>query len=150
MQTIPENTAYLDAIGDSQQHTWTVKIYIGSQEAIFKIDTGAKVTAISEKLYKSARFPVLQKPTKLLKGPGQHPLQVVGQFHETLHHGQNSSGQQIFVIKDLKSNLLGLPAITALNLAIRLDAAYTTLVEDSFPTVFQGLGNLGKPYTIKL
>ena len=150
VQTIPENTAYLDAIGDSQQHTWTVKIHIGSQEAIFKIDTGAEVTAISEKLYKNSRFPVLQKPTKLLKGPGQYPLQVVGQFHETLHHGQNSSEQQIFVIKDLKSNLLGLPAITALNLAVRLDAAYTTLVEDSFPTVFQGLGNLGEPYTIKL
>ena len=74
----------------------------------------------------------------------------MGQFHETLHHGQNSSEQQIFVIKDLKSNLLGLPAITALSLAVRLDAAYTTLVEDSFPTVFQGLGNLGEPYTIKL
>ena len=101
MQTIPESTAYLNAIGNSQQHTWAVKIHIGSQEAIFKIDTGAEVAAISEKLYKSSRFPVLQKPTKLLKGPGQHPLQVVDQFHETLHHGQYSSEQQIFVIKDL-------------------------------------------------
>ena len=67
-----------------------------------------------------------------------------------LHHGQNSSEQQIFVIKDLKSYLLGLPAVTALNLAARLDAAYTTLVEDSFLSVFQGLGNLDEPYTIKL
>ena len=54
------------------------------------------------------------------------------------------------MIKDLKSNLLGLPAITALNLAARLDSTYTSLVEDSFPTVFKGLGNLGEPYTIKL
>ena len=150
VQTVSDDTAYLDAMGDSQRDTWTVKIYVGSQEATFKIDTGAEVTAISEKLYKSLRSPALQKPNKLLKGPGQHPLQVVGQFEEMLHHGQNSSQQQIFVIKDLKSNLLGLPAITALNLAVRLDNTYTSLVEDSFPAVFKGLGNLGEPYTIKL
>ena len=150
VQTVSDDTAYLDAMGDSQQDTWTAKIYVGSQEATFKIDTGAEVTAISEKLYKSLRSPALQKPNKLLKGPGQHPLQVVGQFEEMLHHGQNSSQQQIFVIKDLKSNLLGLPAITALNLAVTLDNTYTSLVEDSFPAVFKGLGNLGEPYTIKL
>ena len=150
VQTVSDDTAYLDAMGDSQQDTWTAKINVGSQEATFKIDTGAEVTAISEKLYKSLRSPALQKPNKLQKGPGQHPLQVVGQFEEMLHHGQNSSQQQIFVIKDLKSNLLGLPAITALNLAVRLDNTYTSLVEDSFPAVFKGLGNLGEPYTIKL
>ena len=149
-QTNSENTAYLDTMGDSQQDTWSVKIHIGLQEATFKIDTGAEVTAISEKLYKSLRSPTLQKPCKILKGPGQHPLQVVGQFQEMLHHGQNSSLQNIYVIKDLKSNLLGLPAITALNLAVRLDNAYTSLIQDSFPSVFEGLGNLGEPYTIKL
>ena len=67
-----------------------------------------------------------------------------------LHHGQNSSLQNILVIKDLKPNLLGLPAITALNLAVRLDSAYTSLVQDSFLSVFEGLDNLGEPYTIKL
>ena len=45
---------------------------------------------------------------------------------------------------------MDLPAITALSLAIRLDTTYTTLVEDSYPSVFQGLGNLGEPYTIKI
>ena len=83
-QTVSNDTDYLDAIGDrdSQQDTWTVKIYIGLHEAMFKIDTGAEVTAILEKLYKSLRSPALQKPSKLLKGPGQHPIQVVGQFEE--------------------------------------------------------------------
>ena len=45
---------------------------------------------------------------------------------------------------------MSLPGITALNLAIRLDSAYTSLVQDSFLSVFEGLGNLGEPYTIKL
>ena len=149
---LDDDTAYLDVVETSQHNTWTVKFGIGSAnyEAIFKIDTGAKVTAISEKLYKSLKSSALQKPSKVLKGPGQYPLHVVGQFEEVLKHGQKSSVQQIFVIKDLKSNLLGLPAITALNLAARLDSTYTSLVEDSFPTVFKGLGNLGEPYAIKL
>ena len=55
VQTVSDDTAYLDAMGDSQQDTWTAKIYFSSQEATFKIDTGTEVTAISEKLYKNLR-----------------------------------------------------------------------------------------------
>ena len=107
-----------------------------------------KLVPMWQQLYKSLRSPTLLKPCKILKGPGQHPLQV--KFQEMLHHGQNSSLQSIFVMKDLKSNLLGLPALTALNLVVRLDSAYTFLVQDSFLSVFEGLGNLGEPCTIKL
>lgn len=35
-QTISDNTAYLDAMGDSQQNAWLVKVHIGSQETTFK------------------------------------------------------------------------------------------------------------------
>jgi len=150
LQNSSDNTTYLDTVGDTQESTWSVKVYIGSHETLFKIDTGAEVTAISEKQYKNVSPPILQKPGKILNGPGQHYLQVLKQFDEMLSHGQKSSLQQIFVIKDLKSNLLGLPAITALNLAPRLDHTHTSLVEDSFPTVFNGLGDLDEPYTIKL
>jgi len=75
---------------------------------------------------------------------------VVGQFQATLHHIQNSSPQKIFVTKNLKHNLLGLPAITALHLATQLDSTYTAMIQNSFLSVFLGLGNLGEPYTIKL
>ena len=54
------------------------------------------------------------------------------------------------MIKDLKFNLLGLSAVTALNLAVRLDSAYITLVEGFFLAVFTGLGNLGELYTQRL
>ena len=52
----------------------------------------------------------------------------------------------------MKNNLLGLPAIEALNLAVRLDAAedYRSMIVRSYPKVFEGLGNLGEPYEIKL
>ena len=53
----------------------------------------------------------------------------------------------------LKRNLLGLPAIKALNLAVRIESmtnTTTSSVVDKFPSVFQGLGSLGKKYLIKL
>ena len=56
----------------------------------------------------------------------------------------------------LKTNLLGLPSITTLNLAARmeitsLDQALTEeVIRKKFPKVFQGPGNLGEEYDIKL
>ena len=48
--------------------------------------------------------------------------------------------------------LLGLPAIIALNLATRIDIItdYESLLINSSPGLFSGLGNLGEPYEMKL
>jgi len=52
--------------------------------------------------------------------------------------------------QNLKHNLLGLPGITALHLAAQLlDSTYTAMVQNQFPSVFQGLRHLGEPYSIK-
>ena len=76
-----------------------------------------------------------------------------------LSHGGRSSKQQVFVVNGLRSNLLGLPAITALNLARRLDKIMTETTPPPSPTssykerfkgIFQGLGNQGEEYTIRL
>ena len=84
---------------------------------------------------------------------------MVGQFTATLTHKDKSSRQKVYVVKGLNSNLLGLPAITTLHLAARVDATtnlgervtpYEEQVHKKFPTVFQGLGNLGDEFTIKL
>ena len=60
-------------------------------------------------------------------------------------------------MEGLKTNLLGLPAITTLGLAIRIDATDTDTISEAtadvakqFPAVFQGLGNLGEEYEIHL
>ena len=71
-----------------------------------------------------------------------------------LHFKERQSSQTVYVVRGLKTNLLGLPAIISLNLASRVDtttiADYKALMEESFPKVFKGLGNLGDPYIIKL
>ena len=42
----PVANPYLDAIGTSQESSWSVKLHVDSQKVIFEIDTGAEVTAI--------------------------------------------------------------------------------------------------------
>ena len=95
---------------------------------------------------------------KALYGPSRHPLGVLGKFEGDLTYGGKITQQEVFVVEGLKNNLMGLPAITALKLAARLD--YTATMDHTqslaisfkmkFPKVFEGLGNLGKAYDIKL
>lgn len=77
---------------------------------------------------------------------------MVGQFSGRLLHKARSTTQHIFVVKNLRTNLLGLPAITALNLVTRVQAITGDKlnVQQQFPRIFQGLGNLGQEYEIQL
>lgn len=87
-------------------------------------------------------------PAKKLYGPSHEPLSVVGQFMAELKHKERSSKQMVFIVKGLKDNLLGLPAIGALNLIVRVNAVSgsrdeKTMIMEAYPTLFHGLGNLG-------
>ena len=109
------------------------------------------MTAISEETHQHLGKPQLHPPGKLLCGPSRQPLQVLGQFLGKLSHEAKVSQQQVFVVKGLKTNLLGLPAITALNLAARVDSANCDAdIRQRYPKVFEGLGNLGEEFEIKL
>ena len=108
-------------------------IQLNSKLTPFKLDTGAEVTAISGTTHEHLGKPKLNTPDKILYGPSRQPLQV-------------------YVVKGLKTNLLGLPAITALNLAARIDTtAHDEIPNDirkRFPKVFEDVGNLGEEFTI--
>lgn len=82
----------------------------------FKLDTGAEVTAISEATYKKLDTLPLEKASNTLYGPTHQSLKVLEQFTGTLEHQGHSSTQTVFVVQDLRSNLLGLPAIGSLQL----------------------------------
>ena len=131
---------------------WTAEVGVGSQVMNFKIDMEAEVTAISEQAYQTLKQVTLHKPSKMLYGPSRRPLGILGQFSGKLTYTKQSSMQDIFVVKGLIRNLLELPAITALNLAARVDATcdYQPMIRVEFPEVFSGLGNLGEPYEISL
>lgn len=69
-----------------------------------------------------------------------------------LKHQELVTSQTIFVVRGLKTNLLGLPAITALQLLKRDNATHTDglKIQEWFPKLFTGLGNPGEEYTIQL
>ena len=118
----------------------------------FKLDTGAEVTAISHETYQQLGTTPLNKPSKVLYGAGNQPLDVIGQFTGILSHNKLHSQQTIFVIKNLKTNLLGLPALHALKLIARMDSVkeYEESIQRNYPQLFTGLGTMGSEYTIKL
>ena len=119
----------------------------------FKIDTGAEVTAISDQDSRLWRMlPGRNLSARVLFGPTQHALKVLGQFNGTFQIGQKTSTETVFIVSGLKINLLGLPAIKSLQLLQQVYSVFSLeqTIREKFPKVFQGLGTLGAPYIIKL
>ena len=94
----------------------------------------------------------LLKASKVLYGPTQQRLKVLGQFTALLSLEERKSYQALFVVRGLQRNLLGLPAIQALQLVSRMDTLETqeTDIPKKFPKLFKGLRNLGHAYKIQL
>ena len=147
----PLDVAFLDQLTpQSSEKCWLTPIQLCGKSTTFKIDTGAEVTAVNEETYKRLGTPALNTPDRRLFGPSTQPLEALGSFKGKVTHKGLSSEQVIYVIKGLKTNLLGLPAITALQLVSRLHTMQTKDVIRQFPTIFKGLGNLGEEFEIKL
>ena len=146
------DAAYLDVVQSDSEQGWSATVQVTGIPVLFKLDTGAEVTAISEEIYKTLSRVTLKKPSRVLYGPAQQPLKVQGEFTAKMSFRDKSSQETVFVVKGLQQNLLGLPAIKALHLVSRVDTVVSTKqeVEREFPGLFQGLGNLGEPYTIQL
>ena len=142
---------FLDTVSNGQKSsTWITRIQVNGKSIPFKMDTAAEVTAISEETHKLLKKLRLTTAKKVHYGPSRTQLKVIGTFEATLAHGNKTAKQPIFVVDGLKRNLLGLPTITALQLAARLDATETEEIFEKYPTVFQGLGDLGEEYEIQL
>ena len=72
----------------------------------------------------------------------------MGQFSGTFYSKGKTTTHPVYVVRELKTNLFGLPVITALRLAIRIDSTTSEGAETAnyykkqFPSLFTGLGNL--------
>ena len=102
-----------------RRSSWRESINLNGRTITFKLDTGSEVTAISKETLQKIQRPILERPTSSLHGPSHQSLKVAGQFSGKLSYRPISTRQQAFVVEDLSTNLLGLPAITALKLATR-------------------------------
>lgn len=101
----------------------TLTVKVNGSDITFKVDTGAEVTAISETAFKKLNCQEqLQPPLKTLMGPSQQPLPVKGQLKAQIRCKDRSTTQPIYVVSNLKNNLLGLPALTDLQIVSQIDA----------------------------
>jgi len=142
---------FLGTVHSSEGKAWTVSLYLNNTKLEFKIDTGAEVTVIPESVatpYQS----LLQTTSRRLQGPGKTQLEVCGQFTGTLKKDTQVVEEEIYVVKDLHMPLLGLPAITSLNLVTKICGIQLDkdTVVSKFPELFTGLGKLQGEYDIKL
>ena len=109
------DSAFLNTISDDDKGVWHTGLFMNGKKVTFKMDTGAEVTAISKETWETLGEPDLQLPNKL-QGPARKSLKTTGHFFYNLSYKGKESQQQINVVNDLKSNLLGLPTIIALHL----------------------------------
>ena len=145
-----ENSGFLDTISETKGTSWTTPIKINGQEIVFKLDTRAEPIAISQQRPSRLKNLQLQNSANVLCGPNNKPLNVLGEAVVQLTYGERSCKQPVYVIKDLKNNLLGLPAITALQLLMKVNSIQPGNVHHSFPELFQDLGTLKGDYQIQL
>ena len=150
------DTAFVGSLDTIRETSWTTTLRIKGKEIPFKLDTGAEVTAISERTYRSLQGIPPQRASKVLYGPARQALDVIGQFTEIVIHKKKSAVQTIFVVRGLKTNLLGFLAITSLRLLCQVDATLAEIptedheIRQLFPNLFTRLGNLGEEYKTKL
>ena len=138
-----------------KKNAWYATIAIQEKAVIFKLDTGAAVTAISQETWQMVKKPQLRQSNRQLFGPARQALEALGDFNAHLSYNGRETHQQVYVVNNLHTNLLGLPAISALHLATRMDTVDSLpttdeIIKRKFPNIFKGLGNLGEEYDIKL
>ena len=133
----------IDAVED-----WKATLHVGRVPVEFKIDTGADVTVIPERVF-NPTMGDLQKTDRRLCGPGNNMLSLAGMVETTVRHREVMTTQQVYVVKGLEKPLLGRPAIEKLGLLKRVREVEVK-VKERYPELFKGLGNLKGEYEIRL
>ena len=124
---------FLGEINSDSKDYWTAQIEVNGHTTLFKLDTGAAVTVLSD----SVQW--LQ---------GIHLKETKGQFNATLKHGQTSITKPVYVLHNQKCSLLSRKACVELGLVMRASKdveevnSGPTDFKAEFPTLFTSLGRL--------
>ena len=144
IQGLSLESTFLDTIEDTRATTWATTwattVKPNNVDVLFKLDTRAEVSAITVETYQKLNVKLV-KPLKTLYGPSQATLTVNRQFEGKLEHQGKQTIQLVYVIQNLKRNLLGLPAIKAFNLVVKVDSMSknTQCMEDQYKPHWQYL-----------
>ena len=148
-----EDASFLDVVTDEKGSTsWNVSLSVNGQSVNFKVATGAEVSVISEetmnRLIQDTRSE-WRSTTKCLVTVNKTPLDVKCEFTACLTYSNRSVEQTVYVVKGIQNNLLGLPAIKALEMLARIGTIQKAILE-LYPSLFTGLGTLKGEYKIEL
>ena len=137
-----------------QSEGWTAQVLVNSNQAKFKLDSGADATIIK------ANEPWLDKIELMpcnarLVGPSNYPIKCLGSFVAKLRYGDRVCTDTAYVIENQSVCLLSRHACKELNLlqcnVNELTAHNNTCFHRAFPSLFRGLGVLeGYAYEITL
>ena len=125
---------------------WSIEVCLDNTRINFKIDTGADVDIISDKIYMyTSHFshkPLLPS-TKNLKVPDRKHLPILGYIKCSISKGDKSIQSYIYVMKG-GTPLLGRESSVTLGAVALIDNI------QSHPQLFKGLGETPTPYKIEL
>ncbi|UYV76881.1 LAMA2 [Cordylochernes scorpioides] len=147
-----EDSSNLDDDEGECRRRWTAEIQVNGKQVKFKLDSQADVTCVPLCLFKKIMGQQrLVKSDINLRAAEFSELQTVGMFISTLRNGNYEIKEKIYVNCRLSEPLLSRRACELLNLARRIEVVATRINPiKEFPEVFEGLGQIGNPYEIKL
>ncbi|UYV67569.1 hypothetical protein LAZ67_5001246, partial [Cordylochernes scorpioides] len=130
----------------------TAEIQVNGKQVKFKLDSQADVTCVPLCLFKKIMGQQRLVESDInIRAAEFSELQTVGMFISTLRNGNYEIKEKIYVIRRLSEPLLSRRACELLNLARRIEVGATRINPiKEFPEVFEGLGQIGNPYEIKL
>ncbi|UYV74195.1 hypothetical protein LAZ67_11002385 [Cordylochernes scorpioides] len=147
-----EDSSNLDDDEGECRRRWTAEIQVNGKKVKFKLDSQADVTCVPLCLFKKIMGQQRLVESDInLRAAEFSELQTVGMFISTLRNGNYEIKEKIYVIRRLSEPLLSRRACELLNLARRIEVVATRINPiKEFPEVFEGLGQIGNPYEIKL
>ena len=113
-----ENSIFLGEVlkGKTNPKDWTVDVCVDKTEIKFKVDTGADVDIIPDDVYrKYFSHQYLLSCNKIIKGPAQKSLLILGYIKCSVSNGDQSTKADIYVMKG-GTTLLGRESSVALSI----------------------------------
>ncbi|UYV67397.1 hypothetical protein LAZ67_5000460 [Cordylochernes scorpioides] len=147
-----EDSSNLDDDEGECRRRWTAEIQVNGKQVKFKLDSQADVTCVPLCLFKKIMGQQRLVESDInIRAAEFSELQTVGMFISTLRNDNYEIKEKIYVIRRLSEPLLSRRACELLNLARRIEVVTTRINPiKEFPEVFEGLGQIGNPYEIKL
>ena len=149
---IEDDSSHIDTIQEVHRNPWHVSLHINDATVEFKIDTGADISVVPKSLLNKLKIISLKPSKKNLQGPGSNTLAVQGKFTAVITYKRKKVTEDIYVIQNLRTPLLGRPAIEKLELLSHVNniEEKSSTVMSEFPKLFKGLGSLEGEYRIEL